>query len=357
MYHFRKINKRKRIALFSFVILGVVLPAIFNTLTFATPKVAFRFDQMSNSGTGATATHLIGFTYTDTSDPVGSVVFQFCSNSPLIEDPCTAPTGLDLSNVTSIAAQSGEVGFSLLSNSGDTLIIDRNPTVPNPLTATSTYKFDNVINPTSLGEFYLRIQTFSNQLGTGTPIEEGGVALATTPAVFTVNSIVPPYLTFCGGNTISNLDCSSASGSEINFGDFSPSTTSSNSSQFIVATNARSGYNVTIDGDTLTSGNNIIPSSTAPTSSKKGSSQFGINLVANSTPQVGSDPIGPGVGIVTPNYSNTNNYLFNTGDEIADSPVASSYTKYTVSYIVNVSSSQPVGVYATTVTYICLANF
>lgn len=356
MYHLLRTNDRKRSVIISITLFVVVILAVFNSLSFATPRVQNRFDQLSNSGAGNTSNNLIGFTYTDTTDPVGSVVFTFCSNSPITSDTCTVPTGLDLSGAA-LGAQTGETNFSLLSNSGNTLIIDRNPTSPSSGTAASTYLFTGIVNPTLIGTYYLRIQTFSNQLGTGTAVQVGGVALSTTPAAFVVNSVVPPYLTFCSGDTISNIDCSTAAGDQINFGDFSPRSTSSSSSQFIVATNAKTGYSVTVSGNSLTSGNNVIPASTTPTNSRTGTSQFGINLAANTIPSVGSSPIGPGVGAAEPNYASPNAYLFNNGDEVATSSAASNYTKYTVSYVANVSSGQPAGVYATTVTFICLANF
>ena len=120
------------------------------------------------------------------------------------------------------------------------------------------------------------------------------------------------------------------------------------------STNAGSGYSITVEGPTLTSGSNTISAigATATTSSI-GAGQFGMNLVANTTPSVGSaiDPV-----------SNSSNYLanaqtnFDTADNFAfddtgPNTVAASDDGgsagptdsqiYTASYIVNVSGSQP----------------
>jgi hypothetical protein len=337
--------------------LAVVLLAIgsISPDTKAYTTLSSRSDQLSNSGTGAVSTHLMSFSYTNTTTPVGSVSFTFCANDPIIGDPCTYPTGLDLTNVV-LSAQTGETGFAITSNiaGNGQIIISRNPA--NPGTELSSYQFDNVINPTSPGSYYVRIQTYSSIDGSGPEIDQGGTVFAIVPS-FSVTAIVPPYLTFCAGVSVASLNCDDVSGDQINFGNFSSNNTATATSQFLTATNAGNGYSVIMDGGTLTSGNNTIASLSTPTVARKGVSQFGINLVANSILNVGSDPAGTGTGVAKPNYSQPNSYTFNDGDTIASSPSSSNFSKFTVSYVVNVSSSQPSGVYATTIDYICLANF
>ncbi len=88
-----------------------------------------------------------------------------------------------------------------------------------------------------------------------------------------------------------------------------------------------------------------------------GVNQFGINLRANSAPNVGSDPIGPGVCTITPNYNIPNRFFFGSGDTLVTSNQSSDYRVYTVSYITNVANGQAPGIYDTTLSYICLANF
>jgi hypothetical protein len=334
--------------------------------SFATPDVLNRYDKMSNSAAGATATHLIGFTYTDSTDLVGSILIQFCSNSPLFNAgiPCIAPTGLDLSHVV-LSNQTGETGFSIntsvIGEPSNDIIINRSPAqIPAPNNP-SSYQFDNIVNPSSIGESFVKIQTFSSQDATGSPLEKGGIAIAITPSFatpgFNVSSIVPPYLTFCSGTSIPDLSCGDATGDQIDFGTLSNKNTSYGSSQFLIATNAGSGYSVYVDGTTLTSGNNVIPQLVSPSPVKTGTSLFGLNLVSNTNPFIGGNVVGPGIGFATANYSHSNDFTFNPGDTIASSVAASDYSKYTVSYVVDVDQAQPPGVYATTLTYICLANF
>ena len=94
-----------------------------------------------------------------------------------------------------------------------------------------------------------------------------------------------------------------------------------------------------------------------PSPSLSGASQFGINLRANNNPAIGADVIGPGVGQVTANYDTPNRFTYQEGDTLAAAAIASDNQTYTVTYLTNISKAQPVGVYATTLTYICLANF
>lgn len=313
-----------------------------------------RFVQIADSADSATTTHLIGFTITNTTQPLGSIELEFCSNTPIPNTACTTPAGLDLSGAT-LASHSGETGFTIdPSSTSSTFILTRTAAIPGAISP-SQYRFDSILNPSSAGSYYIRISTFSSTDASGSALEDGGVVFAIVPRL-AVSAEVPPYLTFCTAVTISGLNCASATSYFIDFGEFSTTTTSKSSSQFVVATNAPGGFSVFIAGTTLTSGNNTIAAlGGAP--STPGTGQFGINLRANSAPAVGTDPAGPGTASPVANYNTPNSYRFTNGDTLVSSPITSDLKKFTVSYITNVAASQPSGVYNSTFTYICLANF
>jgi hypothetical protein len=169
---------------------------------------------------------------------------------------------------------------------------------------------------------------------------------------------VPPYLRFCASVTITAFDCSTANSYLIDMGEFASSRTVAASSEMVVATNAASGYSITISGTTLTSGNNTIPALLPGAASLMGTSQFGINLRSNSNPSIGANPAGPGVGgVVSVPYSAPNLFRFQNGDVLVSSSGSSDNQKFTISYVANVSNGQAPGYYASTMTYICLANF
>jgi hypothetical protein len=352
MYRILKPNIYRYLSVWLFMIV-ICIGFFTGNASYAATILENRSDTLSTSANGVTATHTIGFTYGNLTTPVGSIIFQFCANDPIITDVCTTVPGMVLSGAK-LTAQTGEVNFGLSYVTNNSIVLSRDPTIPtNPA---STYSLSNIINPSSPGSYFLRIQTFASADGSGPAIEYGGVAWAIVP-VFTVVSQVLPYLTFCTGVSISGINCNNPTGDQINFGNFSTHSTASATSQFVAASNARNGYSTTVIGTTMTSGNDIIPSLDTATTSKAGVSQFGMNLVADGSPLTGDDPDGPGTAVPSAAYGNSNEYLFNSGDTVADSTGPSDYKKFTASYIVNVSSTQPTGVYATTITFICLANF
>ena len=311
-----------------------------------------RYDRMTSSIAGETATHLIGFDITNTSTSLGSIEIEFCSNDAIPGAPCTPPAGFDLSPVQ-LASQSGETGFNM-SASNNRILLTRTSSMPSG--GPSSYQFDQVTHPANPGSYFIRVRTFASNDGSGSSIEEGGIALVINMTT-NVSAEVPPWLKFCAGISIDVFDCSSANTYQINFGEFNRSSTSTATSQMVVATNAASGFSITLSGNTLTSGNNVIPSSTSPRGSSIGASQFGLNLRANSSPGVGNEPAGIGTGVITADYTNPNQFAFENGDVLVSSASASDDHKFTVSYIVNVDGNQSPGVYATTMSYIALANF
>jgi hypothetical protein len=321
----------------------------------AIPYLLSRTDELSDSYPGNTATNVVGFQISGTNATLGSVQILFCSNSPLVSEPCTAPAGLDATAAV-LDFQSGNTGFSIsnLSNA-NTVILTRTAIAGNNLD--NTYQFDNIVNPSTLGTYYVRLTIYPTTDASGPFTVGGGIALSTTSKL-TVNSIVPPFLEFCSAIVIVNHDCANTSGNYVLFSSLSSTQTSSGASEFTVATNAGNGYAVTVQGDTLRSGIIPIPALSSPTVSLIGVSQFGLNLRTNSVPQVGSDPFGNGgSGVISARYDIPNQFTFNSGDIVLSSATVSDFETYEVSYMANVSSNQAPGFYVTTISFICLANF
>lgn len=111
------------------------------------------------------------------------------------------------------------------------------------------------------------------------------------------------------------------------------------------------GYTLLIEGAPPKFGSHTLSTSGTPTSSVAGTEQFGINVVANTTPSVGAAPqqvpSGQGTfGEVDDDYDTPNLFKFTDGDVIARSQAASGRTDYTISMIVNVSNATPAGHYS-----------
>ena len=330
------------------VMVVLCLPALVQA-TGLTPRTM----QQLNSGPGVTTDYTLTFTITN-GITLGSLSVLICGNSPLEGDLCDVPPGLDVTNAQ-LTAQTGITDFTLFDVGPQSLLLSH-PAAVVTAPQTVSFTFHNVVNPDVPGPYYVRVAAYSSTNGTGPSVAFGGLAFAVTHNV-QVNSVVPPYITFCSGVIIPSLNCTSASGDQIDFGNLSPSRSSQATSQLLVATNAANGYVIQVAGTTMTAGNDIIAALTGQTGSQPGSSQFGINLRANTVPDIGSDPDGPGVGQPVNNYDQTNRYRFDSDDVIADSTAPDNYRRYTVSYLVNVPVDQAPGVYASTLTYVAAGSF
>jgi hypothetical protein len=130
------------------------------------------------------------------------------------------------------------------------------------------------------------------------------------------------------------------------------SSTGAVTATFTVRNYLSSGYVVRLNGQAPTdpvSGHALTTLSTA-SSSVPGTEQFGVNLVDNGNPDIGSNPaqVPDGTysfGTAVAGYDTTNLFKFIDGDTIAMSPKSSGQTNYALSIIANVARSTPSGQY------------
>lgn len=137
----------------------------------------------------------------------------------------------------------------------------------------------------------------------------------------------------------------------LNFGELSASSTAYSSHTFSAYTNSTSGYTIRVYGEPLKNSYYTLAAiGQVPENSLSGTEQFGINLVSNSTPVLGADPVG-GSGQAAVNYNIVNKYAYYEGDVIAQASSYTYQTDFTVSVIVNIADDTPAGQYGTTLTY------
>jgi len=286
---------------------------------------------------------------------VGSIRLQLCTENPFPGTPCTAPAGLDMRSAM-LASQTNMTGFTVVTSATpNEVTLTRAALIATP--GISTYVLQGIANPSQTGTIYGRLETFASSDVTGPSHDAGGLAISISPSGVQIQTYVPPFLIFCIGSTINGHDCSSASGHYIDYGVLSAETTATSHTLLVVATNDDYGYSISAAGTTLTSGINIIPALTNPDVSRKGVSQFGMNLRANSTPSFGSDPTDIGLGQPTAQYNQSNSYKFASGDVLASYNQPDNFRIFSVNYIVNVAKSQAAGVYVTTLTYVAVASY
>lgn len=303
---------------------------------------------------GETTSYTVSYKYI-TPSAVGSVDMLFCID-PIPHHPCVTPPGLDVSNAV-LSEQSGETGFSIGQQSVNHIQLTRNPTLPSA-SGKSSYTFSNVKNPDNMDEpFSIRLRTHASVDATGPQIDFGSVRGEMTQAI-TIETQVPPILIFCLAEVVDD-DCKVSNDNYYtDMGNLSPDETLVAQSQMMVGTNATGGFSIVAVGTPPAAGTNIIEPATTPSVSMPGTNQFGINLVANSNPEVGLDPQGVWANAVpSPDYSVPNQYKFVSGDEVAFSPNVSLMKKFTVSYILNASPSLRAGAYNTTINFIASGRF
>jgi hypothetical protein len=143
-------------------------------------------------------------------------------------------------------------------------------------------------------------------------------------------------------------------------GAFSATAPSMATASFSVSNYTAYGYVVQIEGAPPKNGNHTIPALATEASSNVGTEQFGMNLVANTTPQsIGANPDQGqfGAGVAHPDYATPNKYHYVSGDIIASAPKSSGLTKFTISYLVNVAPLTKGGTYKTNQTIIVVGTY
>jgi hypothetical protein len=327
----------------------LVATLVWSPLTASAAGLAPRSVQVGSSAQSAVTSYVFNAT-TATAASIGSVKFEICTTAT---GACVLPLGVSTLGAT-LTAQS-PAGFTVDSSTNGAPFITRAPALIGASVATS-FTLSGITNPSATNTpFYARITTFTGIDGATGPVDTGTVALSTAQPV-QLTGVTPEILAFCVGITI-GANCTTVSGSSIDFGDFSPTATRSGTSVMQAQTNAANGYAITVTGTTLASGVNTIAALAAQGPSTIGTGQFGLNLRSNTVPVVGADPTGIGSGNFTGNYGLTDQYRFNNGDVVATAALPTDANTFTSSYIVNIGGSQAAGVYTATLTYICTASF
>lgn len=296
----------------------------------------------------ASADTTYDFTFTaPTATTIKSVKFQACDTAG---GDCTqtgSASGFSSSTPGSALVSTtglGGAGSWMVDNSDSHSLRITNTDNSGSPSVGALVKFSNVHNPSATNStFFIRITTYSDANWT-TAIDNGTVATSTAGRV-TVSVAIDEQLAFTLSDTTVTLDTPTVT------------TAGTGTSSMTLSTNAATGYTVSYVGTTLTSGTNAITAMSSATTSVPNSKQFGLNLVANTLPSVGSNKSGSGSGIPSVGYDTANNFKFLSGDTIASASIPTNTNTFTTSYIVNMDGSTAAGVYSTVLTYVATANF
>ncbi len=164
--------------------------------------------------------------------------------------------------------------------------------------------------------------------------------------------------------------------SSINLGALSSAAASYGTATFDVSNYTSYGYVVTIIGTSPAYGSHSLDTLTTDTASSAGTEQFGINTVLNTSASQGANPVqipdntfsygvaGDGItgvfGTTRP-YTQSDKYRFISGETIASAPKSSGVTRYTATFMANISATNtpisPGGSYLGNVTFVATGTY
>jgi len=350
---------------------------------------------------GQDVTYTIGFTVATTGN-IGGAVIDFCSNSPITSDSCTAPTGFNTNFASlGIANRTGVTDWSIdtTNSTASRVILTRTAASVSASTAVefdlgTTAAADGITNPTVNGTFYARILTYAatataqayTSTVPGTFVDDGGVAMAIANEL-TITARVQEVLQFCVGTTDSgtNSDCTDISGTTINLGVVESSvvaSTSDTAGRAMIRTNANSGAVIYYKAEQNTSSGKLKvagatcsgvsttdqcfnSTGTTQNSIVAGTEEFGMTLTNVDTSNGGAttnlscdtqydgDGTCNGVGTYTDYaWDDTGNF-----DTIATSSSVLDDEMITMKFAATASPTTPTGLYTVTANFVATATF
>lgn len=207
MNSFRLFDYRaRRVVVSVALLLATIVPALVPTFVGAA-QVTGRSIALSSSSKAATGvTYTVNFTAVGAA---GAFVVDFCSDSPVIGEACTPPSGFSASS-----AASTSTGFTDVTGSTSKIIVAGTINASDNVSVAIT----GITNPSAAGPLYARIVTYdtktdaqaytSTSLGTGN-VDQGSVAVSITDTVG-VSGAVLESMTFCAANQAISANCGDA---------------------------------------------------------------------------------------------------------------------------------------------------
>lgn len=377
---FNQLSRMSQRWMYGIAAMVVTLGAVLVTLPAraqAYSQVTSRSILMSSTANGATnVAYQVNFTTVTDGQTVGSVVVEFCSNSPILGDACQGITGF--------SANPSTLNVFNITGNITGLTVDRTNSVNNRIVLTRTAgavangpvsftlgngSTNGITNPpTDNTTFFARILTFTNTTG-NVPVNQneanvatdaGGIAISTANQL-QVTAKVQEALYFC---VYTKADCATG-GNDVTLGDengvlASNSTTYTSTAKYDVSSNAVAGVSIRLKGDTLKSGIFTIDPAVGncgadPTATNV--EMFGLRMLTLGPDQVSTAPYGCATGHHSFDNNSTNGTASQFGQEIARTTGASDITSSTIEFAAKSANTSEAGVYTTTLTLIATATY
>jgi hypothetical protein len=379
--------KRSAYVAAALLLVTVSIVSGFNPGHASAAPLTSRSIRMSKSAVGSTSAgtnvvYRIAFTI-PASVNVGGMAIDFCSNSPLIGETCTAAAGFNTNEgTTTINNQAGITDFAIdAATDANTIILTRTAAASSGAvsfelgTGTGGNGFTN---PSATGTFYGRLYTYTTTAAAQGHNEDaatgyqdyGGIALSTA-AVITITARVQETLSFCvypddngtGAGTGTCGDTPNITiGHDNGAGTFiiDSSATDTALVKFSLSTNANGGAVVRMKGDTLKDvvGNDINPAGTPAATFGAGVEAFGLRIssAGSLTAIAPYDGAANNYGLVVTG-GGTNDVTSTFGASIASvgAPVNASVT--TITFAAQASNTTPAGIYTASEQLIATGTF
>jgi len=387
----RRISLVALVLLLCSSMLLVPRPAVADQLTSRTIELSD--SRVSGGPTGGTnVSYSISFGISNsagyTSGNMKSYIVDFCSDSPLIGESCTAPTSLDLSTAT--ATGGNTAGWTIATTASQIKASDATGIAGG---STVTLEMGGITNPSTLGTFYARVYTYAdNTFGStggsgaysdpqnvGSDIDYGGVALSTVSAV-SVTARVQEELTFCVAGAAITPNCANAASNPpaLTIGHGSPtkildSTAVDTATAYMqTSTNAQSGVIIRMknsngcgglsddSGATCSIPPGNTPFTSADTGGTTGNADYGMDVAVNTD----------GIGTLSPTapYDTTGSYAMaytgagtgvvsTYGSQIASSTGVLSSVDNTLTFAATAANTTPAGIYTADMELIATGTF
>ena len=389
----KQIVHRKQSLLGLFIVAVTIFSTFYAAIVAAAPLTVMSITPSSAS----TEAEGVSYSLTFTPDQnAGAVVIDFCDNTPLLGQSCTAPAGLDVSGATA-----GAGGHTILPATGS-------DTEGNTIFATKagitadtpeTLVFNALVNPDDADVMYARIVTYADGTAAagydsedpdaaGAVVDNGSVSMYFNDTVV-VQGTVLETMTFCVSGADIAPDCAGAAAPTITLGAeqgvgsgifaLVPGTVHEGSLHVQMNTNATGGAVVRLKSSATCGGLmrlgsdecNIAAAGAGPIAVDN-TAKFGVKLAAATTASGASSPVGtlqPYDFGGTPFYDTTDFKLnFNDDDSVgitsvigdplldtADAPATNQNMELT--FGATVGTDTPAGTYSTDLSLIAVGTF
>jgi hypothetical protein len=327
---------------------------------FLTPRVAVAAgsltamsDTVSNLTAGAAANHLIKFT-TPTGVASGQTIILTFDNSTNTGSVAFGDMDLqdDGADVTLAASPSGATWGAVKTSS--TVITFTNGTTAVAAGSVITIKIGtnatggvNQITNGSAGTTTLSISgTFTDTGVLSMAIVTNGVVSVSASVLGSISFTVSSNAIYFG-NLKTNGVCFAQNTNPGNV--TCPTTTETEAFNMTAGTNAPTGYAISVQGATLTSGGNTIDALASNAASNPGTEQFGLRINASG----GSGTVSAPYAAAGYAYTGT----ASTAAQVASASGPSATTTYSVRYLANIAALTEAGSYSTSHTYVATGNF